>query len=336
MDGLAMPEWTIDQEGAGVRLDAWLACRPEVGSRGRARMWIARGKVFLNGEALLFSGAGRRLKAGDRVHLWIDRPGSARAGRRDVAAARNTLRVVYEDRDLVVVDKPAGMLVEPLPQSDASTVTMLDLVADHVRPAARARPRVVHRIDRDTTGLVVFALTLDAQQSLKAQFERRTPERVYLALLRGKVQPPSGVWKDRLVWDKDRRIQKRALEGEERARDAIARYRVVEQFERAALVEIALVTGKRNQIRKQAALRNHPLVGERLYVPQTARPAPGDPALDRQALHAHRLSFRHPTTGACVNVEAPVPADLARLVARLRENGRTWRDRRESRITSNE
>ena len=313
-----MTEWTIGAAEAGLRLDLWLSRRPEAGSRGRARAWLERGKVFVNGEAVTFADAGRKLKAGDRVGLWMDRPGTSHPRKREVVAARRTLDVVLEDSDLLVADKPAGLLVEPLPGEASGEVTLIDLVADHLRSRVRIRPFVVHRIDRDTSGLVVFALTRPAQEALKKQFEARRPERIYLAVVRGTVTPPSGTWRDRLAWDKDRLIQKRAHATEAAAKDAIARYSLVEQFQGAALVEVALVTGKRNQIRVQAGSRGLPLVGERLYTFGAPPPAPGEPTLGRQALHAARLSFTHPTTGKRVRVEATMPQDMRTLIAQWR------------------
>jgi 23S rRNA pseudouridine1911/1915/1917 synthase len=311
-------EWTIGPEDAGRRVDTWLARRAEVGSRARAGAWIARGKIFLNGLELALADAGRPLKAGDHVRLWEDRPGSARRAAREVAAARHRLRIAHEDRALLVADKPPGLLVEPLPGDGPTEVTLLDLVADHVRATKRTRPLVVHRIDRDTSGLVLFAKTPQAQEALKQQFARRRAERLYLAVLRGQIRPAAGMWSDRLTWDADRRLQRRAHPREARAREAIARYRVLEQFDTAALVEVSLVTGKRNQIRVQAGLRGHPLIGERQYTFGAPPMARGEPTLNRQALHAHRLSFRHPVTGTRLSVTAPVPDDLARLIESLR------------------
>lgn len=313
-----MVEWKIAPDAVGERVDRWLARRPEVASRTRAREWIERGKIFLNGRELAYADAGRALRAGDRVRLWEDRPGSTRRAAREVAAARPRLRIVCEDLALVVADKPAGMLVEPLPGDAPPEVTLIDLVCDHMGATPRSRPRAVHRIDRDTSGLVVLAKTPRAQAALKRQFERRSAERVYLALLRGRPVPAEGTWTDRLRWDRARLIQTRAHPRDPHAREAIARYRVLEQFKTAALVEVSLVTGRRNQIRVQAGLRGHPLVGERQYT-FGARPAPpGEPTVDRQALHAHRLSFKHPLTGARVRVTAPAPEDFARLIRAFR------------------
>ena len=232
-----MTNWTVDSSGDGMRLDTWLAARPEIGSRGKAQDAIACGKVFRNGAELTFADAGRRLSTGDTVGFWPDRPGSSRPRSRGIVSARRSLAIVHRDDHIIVVNKPAGWLVEPLPGEDQGEVTLLDLVEDHVRGGARAGPFVVHRIDRDTSGIVLFALTVAARDALKRQFERRTPERAYLAVLNGRPEPASGTWRDRLVWDKERLVQKRAHAQEERAKDAEARYRVVEQFADQALVE---------------------------------------------------------------------------------------------------
>ena len=311
-----MHQWTVEQADAGVRLDAWLARRPEIGSRGRARTAIERGKVFLNGEAQDHADAGTRLASGDQVGYWEDRPGSAHAASRDVVSARPALRVVHEDEAIVAADKPPGWLVEPLPGGEAQEVTLLDLLRDHLR-GGRRRPFVVHRIDRDTSGLVLFALTPRARDDLKAQFERRTPERVYVAVVHGRVAPPAGTWRDHLVWDKVRLLQKRAHVHEERAKEAVARYRVLEQHPAGAVVEVTLVTGKRNQIRVQSGLRGNPLVGEKLYT-YGRTGAAIDLAFPRQALHAAALGFRHPATGRPMQLDAPLPDDMRALIERLR------------------
>jgi 23S rRNA pseudouridine1911/1915/1917 synthase len=314
---VAKLEWVVGAEAAGRRLDGWLARRPEIGSRGRAREYLARGKLFLNGRELSVADQARRLRPGDRLMLWEDRPGSARPVPRPIARARSRLRVVFEDRALVVVDKPPGLLVEPLPGREASEVTLVDLVADHLRGSRHARPLVVHRIDRDTSGLVVFARDRATQTALKRQFAARRVERVYLAVVEGRLEPAEGTWVDRLRWDAERRRQRPARAGDPKAREAVAHYRVVERFAAATLVEVRLVTGKRNQIRLQAALRGHPLVGERQYR-HGRRPPASVPGHGRQALHAARLAFDHPATGERITLEAPLAADLVRLVETLR------------------
>lgn len=306
-----VPSWTVPPDSAGIRLDKFLAAPDRLGSRGRAADALEKDKVFLNGAEVGRAQAARRLRAGDEVRVWLDRPGTARG--RPVARAGD-LEILFEDKSLIVVNKPAGLLAVPLARrSDAPSA--YDCLDNHLRPRGRRRPLVVHRIDRDTSGLVVFAKDVRAQQALKAQFRRRTPERVYRAVLYGHPQPPQGTWRDRLVWDAGALLQKRAHPDEARATTAISHYRVLETLAGASLVEIRLETGKRNQIRVQARLHGHMLVGERLYVRRGAE-RPID--FPRQALHAYRLSFEHPADGRPLTFEAPMPDDLEALLARLR------------------
>jgi 23S rRNA pseudouridine1911/1915/1917 synthase len=215
---------------------------------------------------------------------------------------------------LVVINKPAGLLSVPLPSKSAEP-SVYDQLERYLRPQRR-RPFVVHRIDRDTSGLVVFAKDPRTQQALKKQFIRRDPERVYLALVYGHPEPTEGTWRDHLVWDRSALIQKQTHPRDPSGAKAVCSYRLVEQFEHASLIEVRLHTGKRNQIRVQARLRGHTLIGERRYVygPETLRPI----AFARQALHAHRLAFRHPNDGRELRFEAPLPDDFRELLGRLR------------------
>ena len=313
-----MQEWATDANAAGMRLDLWLARHGGAGSRGRAAAWLERGKVFVDGEAAGPDEAGRRLEAGMRVGVWIDRPGSARSADRAAHDQRHLLRVAAEDAAFIVADKPAGVIVEPLPGRDGEEVTLLDLVRHHLRHDARGGLHVVHRIDRDTSGLVLFARTAEARDALKDQFERRTPVRVYQAVVEGVVRPARGRWIDQLAWDATTLRQRKAHATDARGKEAVAEYRVMEQFALAALVEVSLVTGKRNQIRVQSGLRGHPLLGERQYRFGSPAPEPGLPHLGRQALHAWRLGFRHPSTGRPVVLTADLPDDLRRVLAALR------------------
>ena len=303
--------WTVDAGDAGVRLDKFLAAPDRAGSRARAAAALERGKVFVNGDEAGAGEAARRLAAGDAVRLWMDRPGSSRARREPTSIG--DLRVVYEDDALMVVDKPAGMLSVPLPVRSASP-SARELLEEHQRPARRLH--VVHRIDEYTSGLIIFARTMAAQTELKGQFRRREPERIYLAVVYGHPHPDAGVWRDYVVWDERAMVQKETHPRDPNAKEAISHYRVRERFDGAALIEVQLETGKRNQIRLQARLRGHTLVGEQRYVfgPEQLRGIP----FGRQALHAHRLAFRHPQDGRELRFESPLPPDMAALVARLR------------------
>jgi 23S rRNA pseudouridine1911/1915/1917 synthase len=289
-------------------------------ARARAMSALERGKVFVNGEETGRADGARRLAAGDSVRLWMDRPGSSRAHREP--ANIGDLRIVYEDESLFVVDKPAGMLTVPLPRRPTS-LSACELLKNHLRFAARQRVYAVHRIDEYTSGLVVFARTLIAQTQLKGQFRDRRPERVYLAVVYGHPEPAEGVWRDYLVWDDKALVQKQAHPRDPEAKEAISYYRALERFADATLIEVRLETGKRNQIRLQARLRGHTLVGEQRYVfgPDHLR------HIDfwRQALHAERLRFQHPRDGHDLHFEAPLPGDMTQLIARLRTAARSSR-----------
>jgi len=316
-----MSQWTIRPDEAGVRLDKYLAAPTRAGSRARAAAALDRGKIFVNDREMSPRDAAIRLAPGDVVRLWLDRPGSAR--RRMALGAARDLPIVYEDDHLLVLDKPAGVLAVPLPpdrrEGERSVFDDLRAYLEHRR---RGRPLVVHRIDRDTSGLVVFAATAAAQQGLKEQFKRRLPERVYLAVVHGRVSPPEGIWRDRLRWDSRALVQREVGAADRRGSDAVSRYRVVEPLTGASLIEVRLVTGRQNQIRMQARLHGHPLVGEQRYVASESDAAISFP---RQALHARMLAFRHPIDGRSLRFESPLPDDVAALVARLRPPNRRSR-----------
>jgi 23S rRNA pseudouridine1911/1915/1917 synthase len=303
----------VTAKDAGIRLDKFLATSERLGSRSRVAAALERGKVFVDDREASADEGSRRLREGERIEVWMDRPGSA--SRRPGPYKAGALHILFEDDALIVLNKPAGILSVPLERRpDARSA--YDLIEDHLRSAGKRRPMVVHRIDLDTSGLVVFAKTSRAQQVLKAQFRRREPERVYWAVVYGSPQPVRGTWRDRLRWDGKALIQKAVGSADRQGVEAVSHYKVLETFEGASLVEVRLHTGKRNQIRIQAALRGHALVGERRYTSAgvTNRPI----AFPRQALHSYRLTFEHPGDGRALNFEAPLPPDFAGLVAKLR------------------
>ena len=227
---------------------------------------------------------------------------------------------MFEDDQLVVVNKPAGLLSVPLERRASAPSVYAELV-DYLRPRGKRRPFVVHRIDEDTSGLVVFAKSPDAQLVLRAQFRRREPRRIYLAVVYGRPDPSCGTWRDRIVWDEKALIQKAARPGHRDAEEAISEYRVRESFRDASLLEVHLVTGRRNQIRIQARLHRCPLVGEKRYT-DDERPARAI-QFERQALHAWQLAFEHPSDGRLLEFEAPLPSDFDALLSRLKRGARS-------------
>ena len=306
-------EWTVSKDDEGVRLDKFLAGQARLRSRSAAATALAKGKIYLNTIEVGLAEAAHRLVAGDIVRLWIDRPGSAKA--RPRIGRTGALDVVYEDDDLIVVNKPAGLLSVPL-ERKSDVLSVYELIEDRFRSHGKRRPLAVHRIDQDTTGLVVFAKHGQAQQRLRAQFARREPDRIYLAVVYGHPEPSSGTWRDTLVWDTKALIQKKTQARDPNGTEAISEYEVLESFREASLIEVRLRTGRRNQIRIQARLRGHTLVGEQRYVygPDNLRTI----AFGRQALHAHQLRCQHPSDGRTMTFEAALPTDQEDLLARLR------------------
>ena len=309
-------QWIVTPDEQGSRLDRYLAAADRLGSRSRVVTALERGKVFVNDVEVTGREAARRVAPGDVVRVWMDRPGSQR--RRGPFESRG-LEILYEDEALLVVNKRAGLLSVPLARGSSSargaesaSPSVFGLLAEHLGPHGRRHPFVVHRIDRDTSGIVVFAKTAAAQRAIKDQFARREPERIYWAVVHGRPRPDRGRWRDHLVWDEATLKQVAASTKHPKAVEAVSDYRVLEAFSDASLIEVRLHTGKRNQIRIQAALRGHPLLGERQYA-TSALPFP------RQALHAHRLGFAHPIDGRPLTFDAPLPTDMAEMLHRMRK-----------------
>ena len=310
---MAKRRWIVERAEAGLSVDKFLAAPERLGSRSKAADAREKGKVFLNDAEVGPKDIRQKLRAGDELVVWEDRPGSAT--RRPFPHRAGDLRILYEDSHLIVLDKPAGLLAVPL-ERKADEDSIFDQITEHLRSHGKRKPLVVHRIDRDTSGVVLFAKDSRVQAALKQQFRERSPERVYLAVVYGHPDPPAGTWRDHLVWDQKALIQKQTHPKDPRAALAISDYKVLERFEDASLIEVRLKTGKRNQIRLQARLRGHTLIGEVRYTygPDQLRPIP----FKRQALHAARLGFRHPVENRPMTFEAPLPADLKKLIASLR------------------
>ena len=214
-------EWCIDEEAEGFASTSIWPTRPVCGSRGRAVAALERGKVYVNDTEAALADAGRRLARGDVVRLWVDRPGSAK--RRPRTGLSGDLDVIYEDDWLIVVNKPAGLLTVPL-ETKPDVPSVYDEIERRFRPQGKRRPFVVHRIDQDTSGLVVFAKHADAQRVLKDQFKRREPARVYWAVVYGAPDPPEGTWRDFLVWDERALIQKETHPRDPKGTEAISKY----------------------------------------------------------------------------------------------------------------
>lgn len=244
----------------------------------------------------------RKVKAGDIVAVRVGEDADSSLGPVSMG-----LDVVHEDDDLVVVNKPPFLLVHPV--APHHTRTLAHGIAHHLRAAGvRAKVRPVHRLDRDTSGLVLFAKSAFAHQHLDRQLRERTMRRVYLALVEGCVETDHGVIDAPIA---RRREQPALREVRTGGDDARTSYRVLERLDGATLVELELETGRTHQVRVHMAHLGHCVLGDAQYGGR------GVPGLERQALHAWKLGFSQPRTGAMVEVKAELPADLAAVRERL-------------------
>ena len=281
-------------ETGGERLDVFLASRRSGLSRSRIRKLIDDGHVTVDGRP---AKASTRLVAGQIVTLDLPPPSPAELQPWDVP-----LTVVFEDDDLIVIDKPAGMTVHPAPGNEDRTLAnaVLAHAPDIEGIGGERRPGIVHRLDKDTSGLIVVAKNELAHARLSEQFKSREVSKVYLALVAGHPSPPEA--------DIDAPIGRRPHDRQRMAvvstgRPAITRYRVVTSYSRSTLVEARPRTGRTHQIRVHLSSVGHPVMGDATY----GRPVEG---LSRQFLHAHRLAFVHPASGETVRFTAELPSDL--------------------------
>jgi 23S rRNA pseudouridine1911/1915/1917 synthase len=282
------------------RLDRVLAARPEVGSRGLAERLILAGAVVVDGEPRAKS---FRLEGGEDVHVQLpDDPGA-------LVPEEMDLRVAWEDEHLVVVDKPAGVVVHPGTGHESGTLVH-GLLALDAAGGDEERPGIVHRLDRDTSGLLVVARSEEAHSRLQELIRRREVERRYLALVKG--APRSRTGRIEAPIGRDRTERTRHSLDTPTPRDAVTFFEVVELLSEHTLLDVRLETGRTHQIRVHLEAIDLPVAGDPVYG------VAGDLELERQFLHAARLGFAHPFTGERVDVESPLPDDLAAALERAR------------------
>ncbi len=287
-------------------------------SRARVQRLLSDGHVLLDGRP---AKAAARLRGNERITVEIADPEPSGVVPQDLP-----LEVLHEDRDLIVLDKRAGMVVHPARGTPHSTVVNALLHRLGGEGAGGDRPGLVHRLDKDTSGCLVVARTEAALLDLQAQFQDRTVEKVYLALVHGHLP---GEGRLETPFGRHPRDRKR-FTSREGSRRALTEWRVQERFgDRATLAEVTLHTGRTHQIRVHLSEAGHPVVADATYggVRREARMAPDDPvrlastAVGRQALHAWKLAFHHPRTGRLRRFEAPVPQDLLAAIEILRRAG---------------
>jgi 23S rRNA pseudouridine1911/1915/1917 synthase len=284
-----------------VRLDERLRELFPGASRRTVKHWLGGGRVRVAGAIVRRGDVD--VAPGDGVELGTPQ-----------ASFPARLRLVFEDEQILVIDKPAGLLTIATERERERTAYRLlaEYVGGHGRPTRSGRPDaprlfIVHRLDRETSGLLAFAKSVAVKRRLQDQFEARSVERRYVALVEGVPRESEGILRSRLREDRSLRV--RGASRSSQGREAITRYRVLERGAASALLELSLVTGRRGQIRAQLAELGHPIVGDRGYG------ARHDPA-HRVCLHATRLGFTHPR-GHTVTFESPAPPAFARLVRTL-------------------
>lgn len=293
----------MPRDFGGMRLDLALARLFPQYSRNRLQAWLAAGHIRLDGAR---GESSQAVRGGERVDLAP--PAAPDAAPR---AQRMPLAIVHEDADLIVIDKPAGLVVHP--GAGVPDGTLMNGLLAHC-PALAGVPRagIVHRLDKDTTGLLVVAKTVEAQASLVRQLESRSMRRVYLAVVQG--DPPTSGMIDAPL-GRDTRARTR-MAVTRRGKDAVTRYRVLERYGHAALVECRLESGRTHQIRVHFQHIRHPIVGDGVYRRGTRHGV----AFGRQALHAVELSLLHPRSGKTATWRAEPPADFQRLLKALRDD----------------
>lgn len=299
----------VDSQNAKIRLDKWLAACTDL-SRSRVSALIGRGAVFLDGVAVCDQD--RKTATGEVYSIVVPAPVDAVPQAQDIP-----LTVVYEDGDLLVIDKPAGMVVHPAAGNYDGT--LVNALLAHCRESLSGiggviRPGIVHRLDKDTSGLMVVAKNDAAHRALSAQFAVHSLERCYLALVWGRPNPARGVIETQIGRSAVNRKKMAVLKtGGKRAE---THYQTVKVCANGAvsLVECSLKTGRTHQVRVHMTALGHPLIGDSTYgkPPKSSRIESLRPAVEfpRQALHSYKMSFEHPSTGEIMRFEIPLPPDM--------------------------
>jgi 23S rRNA pseudouridine1911/1915/1917 synthase len=294
-------EYSFKADVAGVRLDKFVgeSC-PEL-SRTHARELIEAGLITVNNQVAKPS---LKLNPGDKIDVAIPPSPPGRPEAENIP-----LKIIYEDADVLVVDKPAGLAVHPAPGHPSHTLVnaILNYLPDLAGDAASLRPGIVHRLDKDTSGLILVAKNRAAQANLSDQFKNRIVKKTYLALVKGKLTPEQGIIEAAIGRDRRHR-QRMAVVA--KGREARTEYRVVKYYGNHTLLEIKPETGRTHQIRVHLAAIGFPVAGDAAYGLKS-------PRFPRQFLHAAKIAFRLPSTGEFVEFESPLPPDLEKVLKEI-------------------
>lgn len=305
--------FTADAEDNGIRLDAFIGMNTEELSRSYAVKLIEDGLVSVNNK-IVFS---KKLKLSDGDEVCVSIP---QTDDFDVKPEDIPLDIIYEDEDILVVNKPKGMVVHPAPGNYTGTLVnalMYHYEANLSDINSLLRPGIVHRIDKDTSGLLIIAKNNKAHESLASQLRNHSVIREYTALVYDNIK------EDELVIDmpigrNEKNRMKRSVNGID-SREAVTHVKVQERFSKYTLTTACLETGRTHQIRVHMAYIKHPLVGDPMYGPKKAPAKLEGIALDGQLLHAETLGFIHPSTGQYMEFNAPLPENFSLILNRLRQ-----------------
>lgn len=299
-------EYTIDPACEKKRIDVFLTEVQSEVSRSYIKKLVETDQVLVNS---IPTQPSYKVKTGDHIEFTIPDPAPL-----DLVAEAIPLDIVYEDKSFLVVDKPAGMVVHPAPGHHNGTLVnaLLHHCTDLAGIGGVERPGIVHRLDKDTSGLVVVAKTDSAHQSLSQQFKDREIEKVYLALVAGVVKNPNGLINSRI--GRHRIHRKKMAPDLIRGREAQTRYEVIERCNGFSYLRLYPKTGRTHQIRVHLASIGHPILGDILYGGKTK-----GVNMQRQALHAHMIKLRHPETDELMSFKSILPADMADYLTQYRK-----------------
>jgi 23S rRNA pseudouridine1911/1915/1917 synthase len=293
-------EFVVSENDAKLRLDQFLAKRFPQYSRSRLQQLIRGGFVRLNEQS---TRPRQIVRGGDKIDL-IEPP----VEKIEIRPEPIPLDVLFEDDDLIVINKPAGLTVHP--GAGQREHTLVNALLSHCTTLSgiggKERPGIVHRLDKETSGCLVVAKNDIAHRELSKQFATRNVEKIYLALVAGKLRKPAGVIEDKIGRHPVHRQRMRVTSV--RGRTATTEYRVIGSGNQASLIECRLHSGRTHQIRVHLQHLGHPVLGDKVYAPRFANNLP------RQMLHAWKLGFRHPRTGEWKSLEAPLPDDFATAI----------------------
>lgn len=300
--------WEVEPEHAGVRLDKHISEELDDVSRSQVQLWLKDGLVKVGDQT---AKANHKLAAGDRIVIQLPEPDGG-----DVLPENIPLEVVYEDADVIVVNKPRGLVVHPAPGH--SSGTLVNALLYHCKDLSGIngvlRPGIVHRIDKDTTGLVMAAKNDKAHNGLADQLKSHTVTRKYTAVVHGQLEHQQGTVDAPIGRDtKDRKMY---TVTNKNSKQAVTHFAVVERLPEHTMLELQLETGRTHQIRVHMKYIGHPLVGDPMYGPSKQKVT--HRWINGQALHAGVLGFDHPRTGERMEFEAPMPEDMKALLELLR------------------